>query len=151
VLFIGCAAHYPVPRDSQKLFTYDFSLPGKSKSELWKTARNFFAEKYGDSRAVFRVMDEQDGTLLGKGVVTWNIVSGSTGAPCITNYYIRFASKNDKARLQFELIEGSDGCPYYYLPPQKNYDEIVNNFSAIATELKADLSGKPAPASFKDF
>ncbi len=72
-LVSGCAGLQQTSRGAQKEFTSDFVVPGKSQNDLWKSARDYFAEIYGDSRSVFRVQDEKDGTLIGRGLAPWVI------------------------------------------------------------------------------
>jgi len=148
-VFWGCAGMGPASKNVQREFTYDYVINGKSKSELWKNARNYFAEAYGDSRAVFRIMDEQDGTIIGKGTVSWKLFDS-----CYTDYHVRFAAKDNKARLQFELIEGVpplSPCTGWAWPTQSGYDEIVAKFNATSKELENALMGKGSSSKLKNF
>lgn len=140
----------PVDQNAQKEFTYDFSLPGKSQADLWRSARDFFAETYGDSRAVFRVEDEKDGTLIGRGLAPWALMS----TRCISEYQIRFAAKVGKARLQYELIEGAPAlsqCQGWLLPSKSGYKEITDSFAKSAKSLELALQGKGSGSKLKDF
>jgi len=143
----GCVTQ--VDRDVQREFTYDFRIPGKSQNDLWRNARDYFAETYGDSRSVFRVMDEKDGTLIGRGVATWTLTGLEA---CYINYHIRFASKNEKARLQFELIEGAlMPCKGWSWPTQDGYAQIINSFNRTAKDLESSLKGDNLNNKLKDF
>jgi len=136
--------------NAQKEFTYDFSLPGKSQADLWRSARNYFAEAYGDSRSVFRVLDEKDGTLIGRGATQWALAT----AHCATEYHIRFAAKDDKARLQYEIIEGVPAfsqCSGWSWPSQSGYKLIVESFANNAKGLELALQGKGSKSKLKDF
>src|SRR5262245_41955457 len=89
-LLCACTALAPAPKDVQRDFTFDYSVAGRTQLELWRSARDFFAEQYGDSRAVFRVLDEQEGTAIGQALASWTLA----GNDCKTAYHIRFASKD---------------------------------------------------------
>lgn len=141
----------PVDAFIQKEFTYDYAVKGKSQADLWRNSSYFFAESFGDSRTVFRVIDEKDGTMIGRGSAPWTL---NAFAPiCFTDYHIRFAVKNEKARLQFELIEGVPAgtpCTAYPWPDKGGYNQIVTSFRNTATRLDAALNGG-ATNKFKDF
>lgn len=120
-------------------------------NKLWRNARDYFAGVYGDSRSVFRVMDENDGTLIGRGLAPWKIPGGSE---CSTEYHIRFAAKDNKARVQFELIEGvppTSPCSGWPLPSQDGYDSIKRSFAMTAKEVEGALKGGGGKNKFKDF
>lgn len=153
-LLAGCAGTMaeltPADRNAQKEFTYDFSLPGKSQTVLWRSARDYFAEEYGDSRSVFRVVDEKDGTLIGRGLAPWALAANR----CITEYQIRFAAKDGKARLQYELIEGVPAlsqCPGWPWPSGNGYKQITDSFANSAKSLELALQGKSSKSKLKDF
>ena len=150
-ILYGCAGGM-VSQNVQREFTYDYAINGKTKIELWKNARNYFAESYGDSRAVFRIMDEQDGTIIGKGLIGWKLIATER---CHTEYHVRFAAKDNKARLQFELIEGApplSKCFGWPRPSENGYEEIVMQFNATSKELKNALMGAGGGGSkLKDF
>lgn len=62
----GCVTLPPeqMPITNEKReFIYDYPVPGKSKSELFKDARNHFALAYGNSKEVSRLEDEEQGTI----------------------------------------------------------------------------------------
>jgi Domain of unknown function (DUF4468) with TBP-like fold len=144
VFLVGCVGM--ASHNVQKEFTYDFLLPGKSKNVLWQNARDYFAGAYGDSRVVFRVADEKDGTLIGRGLAPWMLIANN----CTVEYHIRFAAKDGKARLQYELIEGVLGqgpCPGWPWPSEEGYKEITQSFSETAKNLEHELKGD----NFKDF
>jgi hypothetical protein len=125
----------PAKDDAKTEFTFDYQVPSKSKGELWKSARDYFASAYGDSRSVFRVMDPEDGTIIGKGTASWMLMTNN----CLTDYHIRFAAKDNKARLQFEIIRGVpplSQCTGWPWPTESGYQEIVNSFSLTSTGLK---------------
>jgi hypothetical protein len=149
-MLAGCAGLNPADKNAQKEFTYDFTVPGKSQSQLWHSARDYFAEAYGDSRSVFRIMDENDGTIIGKGLAPWSLA----GNNCQTEYHIRFAAKEGKSRLQFELIEGVpplSPCGGYPWPSKDGYDQIVASFKKSAQSLEGALNGAGSSSKLKDF
>ncbi len=151
IIVTGCVSVQPLKSDVQKLFTYDYQILGQSQNELWKRARDYMATQFGDSRSVIRVMDEKDGTILGKGMITWPLVGT---ARCPSEYHFRFAAKEAKARLQLEIINGvpaySD-CVGWPLPSESGYTHVVSSFNAIAKDLENSLNGKGATTNLKDF
>jgi len=149
-LLVGCAGMMPADRNMQKEFTYDFQLPGKTQGDLWRIARDHFAESYGDSRSVFRVVDEKDGTFIGRGLAPWPLA----GNVCTTEYHIRFAAKDGKARLQYELIDGVPAlspCTGWPWPSKDGYRQITDAFANNAKTLELVLQGKSAKSKLKDF
>ena len=147
-MLFGCASISPAKKDVQREFTYDFIVKGRSQTELWKKARDFFAEMHDDSRSVF---SEKGGTIIGRGVAVWSLLGTSE---CRSDYHVRFASKNEKARLQLELIDGvpfASPCPGWSWPSASGYDEIVSSFNAIAKKLDTALKDNPPVNKLKDF
>jgi hypothetical protein len=142
----GCSTM--VDQNFKHEFTYDYNVPGKTKNELWKSARNFIATTYVDSTKVIRVADEETGTLIGMGVVGWLITPISDHA-CNYNYSIKFAAKDSKARLQFDLQNVIGGCGWDR-PSADGYQQIENQFNAIGAKLGENLAGK-TDKIFKDF
>lgn len=146
----GCAGMIPADRSAQKEFTFDFTLPGKSQNELWRSARDYFARAYGDSRSVFRVSDEKEGTFIGRGISPWDLASNI----CTTEYHIRFATKDGKARLQYELIEGVpafSSCSGWPWPSRSGYKQIVDSFANSAKNLELALQDKDSKNKLMDF
>ncbi|MDD9305316.1 DUF4468 domain-containing protein [Aeromonas caviae] len=160
-LFIsGCAVGPDLTTISSsdiKPVTYDYSIPGASKEQLFKRARDHFATVYGDSRSVIRVEDEKEGLILGKGAVDWNLATGSPVIPymsCVASYNIRFLAKDAKARLQIELIEGAPAfsqCSGWPLPTITAYKEILASFDGTSEGVKTALNGLGEESTFKDF
>jgi len=152
ISILGCAGMMPADLNAQKEFTYDFLVKGKSQTELWRNAQYFFAENYGDSRAVFRVNDEKDGTIIGRGSAPWTL--NAFAPTCYTDYHIRFAVKNEKARLQLELIEGvppGSPCSAWPWPTTDGYEQIVSSLKGAAQRLDAALKGDAPATKFKNF
>ena len=148
VMFFGCATFVQISATSQMIFTYDYTLEGKDKLTLWKTARNYLASIYMDSKDVFQVLDEEEGTIIGKGFHQWYV--GGTAA-CGSFYHIRFAAKEGKVRLQFEIIPGpTSNCGYKY-PTESGYNSMVSEFQGISNELKKALQEDFGSGDFKDF
>jgi len=150
LMLTACTGLMPVRDDVKSEFTFDYQIPGKTKDELWKSARDFFAGTYGDSRSVFRVMDQVDGTIIGKGTASWALL----GNECITDYHVRFAAKDAKARLQFEIIRGVpplSKCQGWPWPTEDGYNEIVNSCMLVSIGLEASLRGEGNSNKLKDF
>lgn len=144
---IGCAGTMPPYTNSERQITYDFIVEGKSQTELWHLALLFFTENYVDSSLDFSVMNVRNGVLIGRGSVPWKY---SVYAPiCIIEYHIRFAAKDEQARLQFELIEGvppGSPCTAWPWPTEDGYSQVVSYLNDAAQKLDAALKGViPAP------
>ena len=145
-LLAGCAAivenldeFTPVDPNAPKEFTYDFSVPGKSQADLWRSARDYFAGEYGGS--VFRVLDEKDGTRIGRGFAPWTMAASR----CLTEYQIKFASQDGKARLEYQLIAGVPArsqCSGWPRPSKRGYRQIIDSFTNSAKGLELALKGR---------
>jgi len=147
----GCAASTPMNRKAQREFTYDYRVESKTKDELWTAGRNYFAESYGDSRSVFQVSDKEGGIMMGKALASWSITPLN---PCQTEYQIKFAAKDGKARLQFEILEkvpSLSECKMWPLPSKKGYAKIVRDFNRIGAAMGVALENSGKDSSFMDF
>ena len=139
-----------------KPITYDYKIHNTSKDTLFSRARNHFATIYGDSRSVIRVEDKKEGMILGKAAVDWKLKTGSSLIPhiqCTLNYNVRFMAKENKARLQLELIEGIPSyseCKWE-LPTTDGYQEILASFKSISIGVEKSLHGSGSVESFKNF
>lgn len=155
----GCATDpsspdYPISQSDVHAQTYTYVDLDGSKDELWKKARNYIASAYGDSKAVLRVEDENSGTLIGKGIIKWKMLTSSLSPYCYSEYDIRFVSKDNKARLQLELLAGVPSiseCVAWPLPSKYGYQQITDKFLQISSELEISLRGKGKLESINDF
>lgn len=145
----GCASMKMAPADAPAEFTYDYTLEGKSKDQLYDVAVYYFAEKYNNSGSVVRVSDKENGVIYGKGVSTWNLL----GNICSTAHEFRFAAKDGKARLQYELIRGvpsSSACGWDW-PTESGYQEVVSEFNDFSVGLEKALKTGETKQGFMDF
>jgi len=156
----GCASMVPPDMqpitDEKREFTFDYAVPGKSQQELYRSARNYLATAYRDSRAVTRVDDEAQATIIGKGIAPWNLSTDSAlipHMPCSSNYDVIFLAKEGRARLQVTLKEGSPdpGVCNWPLPPKRDYPQIVNQFYALSNGMENALKGQGAVDKLRDF
>jgi hypothetical protein len=156
---VGCASMIPPERlpitTEKRDFIYDFKVPGKSKTELFNNARNYLATSYGNSKDVTRVEDEKEGTIIGKAVSEWKFSTNDwmiPHVPCYSRYNIFFVAKDEKARLQLSLLEGTvlPSCGWR-LPPKQDYPQIVDQFNTIANDLKSALEGSSTIERLKNF
>jgi hypothetical protein len=146
----GCASLSPMSESSPRTFSYNYSNLDKSKDELYEIALSFIATRYGDSNSVLRVTDKEQGLIIGRGSSSWVLSLNS----CSAEHQIKFASKDSRARLQFELLEGAPAysqCPGWKLPTQSGYNEIKSTFQSFSESLEAELRGKGNQAEFMDF
>ncbi|MEC5213320.1 hypothetical protein RCH06_001866 [Polaromonas sp. CG_9.5] len=158
IFLTGCVTVQPqqLPiTTEQREFIYDYPAPGKSQKELFTSARNYLALSYGNSKAVNRVEDEKEGTIIGKAVANWNLSTGSVmipSIPCASNYDIIFIAKDGKARLQLTLVDGKAiaSCGWAS-PPKQDYPQIVSEFNAIAESMGKALKNDSAVDRLKNF
>lgn len=146
--------NYPIPPKEVKAQTYTYLDLNDNKSDLWKKARNYIASAFGDSKAVLRVEDEDDGTLIGKGLIQWKMLDSVLSPYCYSNYDIRFVAKENKARLQLELLSGvptGSECVAWKLPSRYGYNQILMKFNNMSSQLKNILKGEGKIESMKDF
>lgn len=139
----------------QREFIYDYPAPGKSQKELFTSARNYLAMSYGDSKAVSRVEDSEQGTIIGKAIARWSFTIGgpfNQTMPCASNYDIIFIAKEGKARLQLTLVDGlaMPSCGWR-TPPKQDYPQIVGQFRGISEALGKALKNESAVDKLKNF
>lgn len=139
----------------QREFTYEYAAPAKSKKELFKDARNYFAMSYGNSKEVSRLEDEEQGTIIGKAIARWNLSTDSPlipYIPCASNYNIIFIAKDGKARLQLTLVEGApmSSCAWTS-PPKRDYSQIVEQFKSISEGVGSAINNQSAVDRLKNF
>jgi hypothetical protein len=159
LVLAGCATAppgaYPIT-DEKREFTFDFAIPGKSQQELFRSARNYLATAYVDSRAVTRVEDEAQGTIIGKGVAPYNYTIDNPmipSMPCSANYDLIFIAKEGRARLQLKLTEsvpqyGQCSLP---LPQKRDYPQIVGQFLTMSGQLESALNGRGVVDKVRNF
>ena len=157
VLSSGCATYIPLERlgnETKTTFTYDYEIESTNQNKLWKSARDYFAGAYGDSKSVIRVIDESEGTIIGKGTFSWLMGSSQYTITCLTDYHIRFIAKDNKARLQLEIINSVpplSKCTGWPLPSKNGYDLMLKSFQANSNALEIALNGGGSTNDFKDF
>lgn len=139
----GCGS--TISANTQKVFTYDFTVKGKSQADLWQNALLFFTEDYVDDSVDLSVMDENEGIIVGYGSAPWKF--GVYDQSCLIDYHIRCAVKYERARLQFELIEGvpaGSPCANWPWPSADGYDQVMSYLDRAAkklgTALKDDIA-----------
>ncbi|MGY0616774.1 DUF4468 domain-containing protein [Vibrio sp. FJH11] len=144
----------PMKHEEVSAVTYDYTINNTEKSTLWMRARGHFATVYGDSRSVIRLEDEDEGLIIGKGAVNWNIYGGALNLTCSSEYNIRFMAKDNKARLQLELINGVptySRCNGWPLPSRYGYNQILSSYKDLSMGLESALNGKGKIEAFSDF
>ncbi|OUM34494.1 hypothetical protein B8W72_10855 [Pseudomonas putida] len=139
--------------DEQREFTYDYKVPGKTKVELFKNARNYLATAYGDSKAIGRVEDEGEGLIIAKAVTLWKMDTGMVAVSCVSGYDISFIAKDEKARLQLTINKALQSTPEcgWKEPSKQGYPEVVSNLNATAKQLGEALEGRSKIDKLKDF
>ena len=146
----ACSAVTPMDESAPTTFTYDYKKLDASKSELFNRARNFLATNYGDTNEVLRVVDESEGIIIGRGSSPWNIMTNR----CNTTHNVKFAAKENRARLQFELVSGAPAysdCQGWAMPTEQGYKKIKADFDNFSERLEQALKGQGVDSSFSDF
>ncbi len=155
IALFGCATDIPMdrlPNETKTTFTYNYEIESVNQSNLWKRARDYFAGAYGDSRSVFRVMDENEGTIIGKGSSSWLVGNSMHAITCFTDYHIRFIAKDNKARLQLEIInevQAASPCKGWPLPSKQGFELIAKSFDDSSKALEKALNGGGSSNEFK--
>lgn len=147
IVLTSCASLVPADKNAQRVFTYDYVVDSADKDVIWIRARDYFARVFGDSRSVLRVQDKESSTLIGKGAVSWSLASNV----CASEYNLQFMSKNGKARLQLELLEGVpsySSCMGWPWPSRSGYQTVVSEFNSLSSGLESALKTN---SSFSDF
>lgn len=153
IALAACSSVTPMDESAPTTFTYDYKNLDASKSELFNRARNFLATNYGDTNEVLRVVDESEGIIIGRGSSPWTI-NKLAGNQCSTTHNVKFAAKENRARLQFELVSGApaySGCPGWDMPTIDGYKEIKTDFDNFSERLEQALKGQGVDSSFSDF
>lgn len=140
----GCAGMEMVDEENYKReYVFDYTVPGKNKSDIFKAARDSLAMSYGDSNKVFRVLDENDGTIIGKGIARCQLAP-VLNAICDYDYNIKFMSKDNRGRLQLTIggVANPQNCNWDR-PSAYGSEQISKQMNEIGGLLdKALSSGK---------
>lgn len=158
-LMLGCATDpsspdHPISQSEVQAKTYTYTNLDGNKVQLWKKARNYIATVYGDSKSVLRVEDEVEGTLIGKGLVRWQMINSVLSPYCYSEYDIRFVAKDSWARLQLELLSGAPAvseCTGWVLPSRFGYEQILAKFDVISQNMESTLKGDGKLEAMTDF
>ena len=155
---VGCAntdpALIPIKPTELEVSTYTYLDLDTDKAELWSRARNYIATIYGDSKSVLRVEDKEEGLLVGKGLTSWKMHPDRFSVYCHSEYQIRFLAKDNKARLQLELLEGTPSvsrCVAWTLPSGYGHEQIKAEFLGISKGLEQALRGAGEIDAMDDF
>ena len=128
----GCIKIVDLTPEMQS-FEYTYQVDGKNKNQIWKRARNHFAKFYGDFRSVFSVQDEEEGTMIGKGTISWAFDMPG-GKLCYHDYHIRFDAENGNGKLKLEIM-GIGSCKL----TEKGYAQIKNDLYMLNLGLRNAL------------
>lgn len=123
-----------------------YEIPtNKTKSESFKLARNFFAEKYEDSNQAIKVVDESDGMIIGKSQVDWQLTINEMVINCQSGYSFQFISVNNLATLKLKLenkAPSTSKCKGWDLPSKKGYIKIMANLELLGLQLAESIQEK---------
>lgn len=157
LLIQGCTSspeNNPITKKQLEVKTYTYTNLKGDKNQLWLKARNYLASTYNNSKSIQRVSDEERGTFIGKGAFKWKLLDQFGSPYCLSDYQIRFIAKDNKARLQLELLEGVpplSKCTGWPLPSGFGYQQIMTEFNNISIGLEKALRGEGKIESMNDF
>lgn len=144
-ILVGCThltpLELPILRSDIQTQTYTYNELNGKQDELWEKARKHIHTEYGQGEPVIRVANQMNGTLLGKGVVSWTI-SPETQLYCYSEYDFRLMARNNKARFQLKLLPGvltKSNCEGRELPSQYGYKQIIDKFDLMSDRLERAL------------
>jgi len=133
LLIVGCIPAFIELTPEMRDFEYQYQVTGKNKKQIYKLARNHFAMVYGDARDVFSVQDEEEGTMIGKGVVKWPFDPPINSTYCKNYYQIRFDSEDGFAKLKINLTQAT--CNQ----TEDSYIRIKAHFNSLEIGLRNAL------------
>lgn len=145
LVLVGCThltpLELPILASDIQAQTYTYNeLTGK-QNELWGKARIHILTMYGQDQPIIRVANQTNGTLIGKGVISWKILPSSQSY-CYSEYDFRLLARNNKARFQLQLLPGvqtKSNCKNWALPSQYGYKQIIDKFDIMADKLEFAL------------
>ncbi|MCT7942592.1 DUF4468 domain-containing protein [Shewanella holmiensis] len=111
------------------------------QEQVFKKARDFFAESFGDSTSVVRVSDIDEGKYIGKGIVSWTLSDGIASIQCPSNYTLKFLARDNRAKLELVLNKGivpGQTCRWDK-PTVSGYNEVLALFDSISANLESYL------------
>tara|TARA_B100000315_G_scaffold96314_1_gene88449 strand:+ start:2336 stop:2770 length:435 start_codon:yes stop_codon:yes gene_type:complete len=132
LFLVGCIKYVDLTPEMRSV-EYNYQVDGKNKKQIWKRARNYFATFYGDSRSVFSVQDEEEGTMIGKGTIKW-VFEWAGAIPCYHDYHIRFDAENGNGKLKLEIM-GMGSCKL----TEKGYEQIKFDLKMLNLGLRNAL------------
>ena len=83
---------------------------------------------------LFSVQDEEEGTMIGKGIVEWPFDPPINSTYCKNDYHIRFDSEDGYAKLQIKLMGSS--CNQ----TEEGYKTIKSHFVSLDKGLRDAFS-----------
>ena len=145
-LLLGCSTHLnpldlPINLIDIKAQTFTYSDLNEDQNTLWEKARKHILETYGQNQPVIRVVNKENGTLIGKGIIDWKVLPTSESY-CYSEYDFRLMARDDKARFQLQLLPGvlaKSNCEGRKLPSQYGYKQIIDKFDIMSDKLESAL------------
>ncbi len=151
ILMTGCKTLGPIDSSIERVFTYDYKVPEKSKTDLYTSAFNFIATSYNDSNSVLRVSDKEGGLIIGKGMTKWHEYGTNRHTP----HDFKFLAKDGRARLQITIpgtAQAVNGTiPLWPLPTPGGYRQMVKQFNSFSNSLESELQGESGSSDFSNF
>ncbi len=133
-----------------------YEIPStNTKAVSYKEARNFFANKLEDSNKAIKVADEADGLIIGRSTISWRLTfTNNNTIECQSSYSFNFSSINKLTTLKIKLdnkAPSTSACKGWDLPSKNAYQNMMNQFDAMALELAQKLQGNQNPKISKAY
>lgn len=97
-------------KDGKIMYERIDSIPGKSKIDLYRKAKVWFAKVFHSSKDVIQLDDQETGQIIGKGNFTYPIKILLSAAEWRCSFTIQIDLKDNKSRVRlFDLSYSSPG------------------------------------------
>lgn len=140
----GCAPGAMTPvQEADKTVSQVYEVPGFTKDQIFTATKVWIAETFRSAKAVTEYENQQEGTLIGNGVINYPC----SGMDCLAKsdwrvpFTMRVDTKDGKFRLTFTNIRlawsGSYNTTVGYMPAHEGPVQMQNDMDAIKPKLLA--------------
>jgi len=103
-------------RDGKIFYEMVDSPLSKKKSEIFASAKTWFAEKFNDSKTILQIDDQEGGELLGKATFSTRISDGSASPLNSVQFTIKVSCRDRKYRIQIYDLGSRHSSEYDFEP-----------------------------------
>ncbi len=136
IFLTGCATTPPIPEEN-KTFNKIVEAKGKTKDEIYISAKSWLAETFKSSKAVIEVDSKEDGLIIGNGIIPYPC----TGLECMGRegwkvpFTMKIEIKENKFKMTFSNILLSTPGQAGVYPPSTNPIYRQGDLDKIKPEL----------------